>query len=109
MPLCHAVNDIGEIGFRVEAVEFGGFEHGVDDGGAVAAGLGAEEQVVFTGDGNGAQGALGGVIVDADVTVGGVEAQAVPAAERISQYLSTINFGLTPWAPRLLLSDAKTE
>lgn len=74
MPLCHAVDDVGEIGFGVEAVELGGLQHGVDDGGAVATGLGAEEQEIFTGDGDGAQGAFGEVVVDADAAVCGVEA-----------------------------------
>lgn len=37
------------------AIELGGLEHGVEDGGALAAGLGAEEHVVFARDGDAAQ------------------------------------------------------
>lgn len=73
MPFCHEVDDVGEIGFRVEPVELGGFQHGIDDGGALTAGFGAEEQIVFAGDGDAAQGAFGGVVVDADAAVRGVE------------------------------------
>ena len=81
--LCHAVDDVGEIGFWIEAVELCGFEDGVDDGDAVATSLGAEEQIVFSGDGDAAQGALRRVIVNADAAISGVEAQSFPAAERV--------------------------
>lgn len=52
MSLRHTVDDVGEVGFRIEAVELGGFEHAVDDGGAPAAGFGAEQQVILPRDGN---------------------------------------------------------
>ncbi|WBO60413.1 hypothetical protein GT370_06380 [Acidocella sp. MX-AZ03] len=87
MPLCYAVDDIGEMGFRVEAVEFCGLEDGVDDGGALTVDLRAEEQEIFTSGGDGAQGALGLVVVDIDTAVCGAETQALPAAERIAQCL----------------------
>ena len=96
MSFCHVVDDVGEIGFGIEAVELGGFEHGVDDGGALTAGFGAEEQIVFTGDGDAAQGAFGGVVVDADAAIGGVEAQALPAAKRVAQCLGEIALGREP-------------
>jgi hypothetical protein len=38
---------VSEIRFRVETVEFGGADQAVDRGGALAAGIGAGEQVVF--------------------------------------------------------------
>ena len=60
MPFCHAVYDVGEVGFRVEAAQLGGFQHGLDDGGALATGFGTEEQVVFARDGDGAQSAFSG-------------------------------------------------
>ncbi len=104
MSFCHVVDDVGEIGFGIEAVELGGFEHGVDDGGALTAGFGAEEQIVFTGDGDAAQGAFGGVVVDADAAVGGVKGQIFPAAERIVDGLGEI--GLGGEAPALFLKIA---
>ena len=83
MPFCHAVYDVGEVGFRVEAAQLGGFQHGLDDGGALATGFGTEEQVVFARDGDGAQSAFSGGVVDADAAVGGVEAQILPAADSV--------------------------
>lgn len=47
MSFCLAVDDIAEVGFRIEAVELGGFQHGVDDGGTLATDFGAEEQMVL--------------------------------------------------------------
>ncbi len=43
---------VGEVGFRVEAVQLGGFDQGVEDGGAVAACVGPDEQEVLATDGD---------------------------------------------------------
>ena len=48
----HAVNNIGEPGLRIEAIKFGALEHGIENGGALAAGFGSEEQGMLSGDGN---------------------------------------------------------
>ncbi len=37
MALGKLADGVGEVGFRVEAVQLGGFDEGVEDGGAVAA------------------------------------------------------------------------
>ena len=52
---------LGQVGLRIEAVQFGGFDDGVDGGGALAAFLGAGEQPVLSSQGEGADGAFGGV------------------------------------------------
>jgi hypothetical protein len=41
-----------KVGFRIETVELGALQHGVEDGSTLAAGLGAEEQEVLAGNGN---------------------------------------------------------
>ena len=91
--LGHTGDDICEVGSRIEAVELGGFEHGIDYGCTIAAGFGADEQIVFPRDGNAAQGAFGRVIVDADAAVSGIEAQTFPAAGRVVDGLDEIVLG----------------
>ena len=43
----NAVEDIGQIGLRIDAAHLGGFKDGVDTGGALSPGVGATEQIVF--------------------------------------------------------------
>jgi hypothetical protein len=42
-----AVEDIGQIVLRIDAAHLGGFDDGVDAGGALSTGVGAAEQIVF--------------------------------------------------------------
>src|SRR5258708_1681950 len=54
------IGDVGqhvsEIRFGIATVEFGAADQAVDCGGSLAAGVGAGEQVVFSAQGDGAQG-----------------------------------------------------
>ena len=43
---------VGEPGLRIDAVEFGGFDRGVGDGGGFAAGLRSDEEVVLAAQGH---------------------------------------------------------
>ena len=61
------------------AVELGGFDDGVDGGGAFAAAVGAGERPVFAADGQGPDGAFGGIVADVEAAVGGIARQGVPA------------------------------
>jgi hypothetical protein len=47
-----AVDHLAQIGFRIEAVELGGFNERVSRGGALAAGIGAGEQIVLAAERN---------------------------------------------------------
>ena len=49
------VDGVGEVGFGVEAVELGGLDQGVKDGGALAACIGADKQEVLAADRDAAQ------------------------------------------------------
>ena len=49
---CHALDHIGEPGLRIEAIEFGALQYGVENGGTLAAGLGSEEQEILPRYGN---------------------------------------------------------
>ena len=64
MAAAEAVDDSGDVGFRIEAVELGGLGDGVDDRRAFAAGVGAEEQKVLPRQGDPSQLPLGQVVVD---------------------------------------------
>jgi len=54
---------VSEVRFGIETVEFGATDQAVDRGGALTAGIGAGEQVVFPAQSDGTQGSLGGVVV----------------------------------------------
>lgn len=45
--LVHAVDDVGVVGLEVEAVKLGALDQRVDDGGAVLAGIRADEEIVL--------------------------------------------------------------
>ena len=83
MAVGHAIDHIGEPSLRIEAVEFGAFQHGVEDCGTLAAGIGSEKQKVLAGNGNAAQGTLGDVIVNREPAIAGIAGQRLPAAQRI--------------------------
>ena len=72
--------DVGEPGLRVDVVELGGFDEGVDGGGALATVVGTGEGPVATADGDTAQGPLGGVVGDAQ---SGVSRKRVSAGQRL--------------------------
>ena len=61
-----APEDVAQVGLRIKAVELGRTDQAVDRGGAFAAAVGAGEEIVFASQGDSAQLALGGVIVDLD-------------------------------------------
>src|SRR3954462_8482643 len=50
--LADASEDIGNIGLRVEAIEFCGFDQRIEGSGAPAAGIGAGEEVILAADRN---------------------------------------------------------
>lgn len=83
-----ARDEAAEICLGVEAAEFGGFDDGVDGGGAVVSAVGAGEGPVFASDGQGTDSAFGSVVADVETSVSGVARQCVPAREGIADGLS---------------------
>jgi ribosomal protein L1 len=61
--------DVLEIDLRVEAVELGRAKQRVDGCGALPSGVRSDEEIVLATDGNDAQGAFGGVVVDLQLSV----------------------------------------
>ena len=64
-----AAQHVGEPGLRVDVVELGGRDQGVDGGGTLAATVRAGEQPRSAPEGNTAQGAFGGIVGQADAAV----------------------------------------
>jgi len=76
--------DMVEVEFRIEAVELGGAEQRIDDGGAFATGVRACEEIVLTTERNHAQRPFGGVVVDLQMSIVDVASQRLPAREGIA-------------------------
>jgi hypothetical protein len=69
---------VAEPGFRVEAVELGGFDQGVEGRSAITAGVGAGEEVVLPAEGQRPDLPFGGVVVDLQPPVVEVAAERRP-------------------------------
>ena len=75
---------MAQVRLGIDAVELGGADQRVDRRGALAAGVGAGEQLVLPSERDRAQGSLGGVVVDLDAAVVAVARQRRPARQRIA-------------------------
>jgi hypothetical protein len=64
-----ASEDVGEIGFGVEAVEFRGFDQGVQGGRSLATAIGACKEIILPADGNATYRPLCSVIVERQAAV----------------------------------------
>ena len=70
-------------GFGVDTVQLGGAEQRVDRGGALAAAVGAGEQIIAAADGHATQGAFGRGVIDLDGAVVAIAQQRRPPLERV--------------------------
>jgi hypothetical protein len=82
-----ACEDVGEVGVGIDAVHPAGFDDGVHAGGALSAGIGATEEVVFAPENRRAHGPLGGIVRHLKPTVEDVEGQRLPACEGVADRL----------------------
>ena len=64
-----ASENVAQLRLGIKAVELGGFDQGVDGGGALAAGVGAGEEIILAAEGERPDGAFGGVVVDLQAPV----------------------------------------
>jgi len=79
-----AVEDVVEIGLRVEPVELRRSEQGEDGGGAFYAGVRSLEEIVLSSERDDAQSAFGGVVVDFQLSIVD-EARERKRAQRIAR------------------------
>ena len=73
------VEEIGDIGLRIEAAQLGGLDDGHDGGGVFSAAIGACEGPVASSDDQGPDRALGGVVVDGDGWVVEEQREGIPS------------------------------
>ena len=85
-----AIEDVGEVGLRVEAVQLCRLDDRHGAGERLGAGVGAREEPVFSSDADRAQGALGRIVVDADAAVLEEQAEGRPAAEAVAEGLGQV-------------------
>jgi hypothetical protein len=82
-----AGEDVAQVGFGVDAVQFAGFDQAVDDGRALATAIRAGEEPVFPAEGNAAQGIFGAVVIDLQAAVVGVADKRGPVCEGVADRL----------------------
>ena len=87
-----AEEQVSEIVLRVEAVELGALDQRIERSGAAAAGIGAGKQIILAANGDTAQGALGGIVVERQPAVIETTDQRGPARPHIAEGLGKFGF-----------------
>ena len=85
-----AGEDIGEPGLRIDIVELGGLDQGVDDSSTLPAAIGTAEQPRLTAEWDAAQGAFGGIVGEADAPIVQEAGERVPALQHIEAGLGEV-------------------
>src|SRR5260370_24982040 len=70
---------VGQPGLGIDVVELGGDDEAVEEGGTLAAAVGAGEQPCLSAESQPTQGALGGIVAEADAAVVEGTGDGVPA------------------------------
>ena len=81
--LGHAIDNVGEIGLRVEPVEPSGFDDRVYVCRAHAPFVAAQEEKILPRYGDGPQPSLGDIVIDGETAVAGVARERFPTAEAV--------------------------
>ena len=82
--ICDACENVGQIGLRIDAGHLRRFDDGVDTSGALSAGIGATEEVIFAAENWRSHAALGGVVAHFQPAVCQVAQQRVPSCEGVA-------------------------
>ena len=91
-----ACDDVGDVGLRVDAVEFAGFHERGDDGPVLGTAVRAGEECIFAIECDRPDGALNNVGVDLDAAVVEEAGEALPARECVAGMASaSLLFWLT--------------
>jgi hypothetical protein len=80
-----ATEHVGEVMLRVDAVKLGGLDEGVHRRGASAAGVGTGEEVILAADGDAAQRAFCGIVVDGQPAVIEAADERRPASPHVAE------------------------
>jgi len=79
--------EIGEIGLRIDAIHLAGLGDGVDAGGALAAGVGAAEEIVLSAQNRRLHRALSGIVRHLQAPIGQIAFECRPSREAIADGL----------------------
>ena len=74
-----AAEHVTQVGFGIEAVQFGRLDQRVYRCGALAAAIGAGEDPILSAEGEGPDGTLGGIVRDFEAAVCEIPGQRLPA------------------------------
>ena len=85
--------EIAEVGEGINFVALGALDEAVESGGGVASAFAAGEEPVFASDGQRADGAFGGVVVDGEVAVFEVAGKRRPVVEGVGAGFADGAFG----------------
>src|SRR5678815_4024555 len=83
-------DDVGEVGLRIDGVEFAGFDQRGDDRPVLATAVGAGEERILTIEGDGADGAFDDVGVDLDAAMVEESGEPFPSRERVADRLGEL-------------------
>ena len=89
----------GEVGLRIEAVEFRGADR-LWHGGAFTSVIRTGEEVIISSESDGTQSPFGGVVVDFQAAIFRVARQRFPASQRILQ-ATVVSDSATAWSSSL--------
>ncbi len=87
-----AVEHVGEIGLRIEAVQLCRLDDRHGAGQRFAAGVGTREEPVLPANADRAQGAFGDIVVDCHAAVGEEEAERGPAGQPLAERAGEVPF-----------------
>ena len=88
MPFDDGLVGLGQVGMGLDGVEFAGFDQGGEGRPVCGPGVVAGEDGVFAGQGDGADGAFDGIVVNLDPAVGEEQAKASPVICAVIQRLA---------------------
>jgi len=83
----HAGQDAAEVGLGIDAMAFGAGDEAVERGGALGRFVVAGEAPVLAADPHPPQGAFGGVVVDVEEALRGVDVQCLPLVKHVADGL----------------------
>lgn len=91
-----AGEDVPEVGVGIKAAAAAALDDGVEDGAAVAGGVGTDEEPVFLAQGGGPDGVLDEVVVDFDPAVVEIHGEGGPLPKGVAAGLAQRTLGQHP-------------
>ena len=92
-----ASENIGKIGLRIDAAHLCRLDDGVDTSGALSAGIGATEEIVFATENWRSHAALGGIVAHLQPAIRQVTQQRAPSGEGIADGSGECAFAANPF------------